>query len=187
MIRGLADLTAQLRIPSASPVDLERIGDDLGITVTTAKLRGGLWGATLGTDKVVVAASLRPPQRRFALAHELGHVLLRRRRCFLDTAVPEEWFCDMFAAELLASRALFTFGHQRPGAWWARTLAVEPAVVAAQQASAGYGPPVTTLASGAVACSRCGVRPHMPACPCRQVRHRVRQARRTVVQREIAA
>lgn len=120
--------SAARRIVAHSPtyggakVEVDRLACELGVEVTAQErlysparwhqsvhrpeegaLR--LWDPPESTiDRVEVRAGLRDATRRFALAHELGHVVLHREHTALARSFGEhdaEHFANAFAAELL--------------------------------------------------------------------------------------
>jgi len=78
----------------ALPIDIDRVCQDLGVTVvqipdSTVKWDGCVfWNPHLSCPSVALNAA-RPPRRRFTLAHELLH-LLTERLSLKDVATPRE-------------------------------------------------------------------------------------------------
>jgi len=97
------------------PVDVERLSRLLGVreiipigfTSTDACLLPGRNGHT-----ILIKRTASERRRRFSIAHELGHILLRARSTKFrggnrERAAQEERLCDEIAAELLMPEALF--------------------------------------------------------------------------------
>lgn len=117
--RRLTDEYA-IRIPA--DIDIEAIALDQGLYVTTGPLSGS-WARLLrkGSRGVVrVSSSIKSEgQRRFCVAHEIGHFLLHAGRnqieqCRFEDMVPgyarrvEEPEANAFAGELLMPQAIFS-------------------------------------------------------------------------------
>jgi hypothetical protein len=97
------------------PVDVERLSRLLGVreiipiafTSTDACLLPGRNGHT-----ILIKRTSSGRRRRFSIAHELGHILLRARATKFrggnrERAAQEERLCDEIAAELLMPETLF--------------------------------------------------------------------------------
>ncbi len=116
------DLVAELQIQEPAEIVIEMIAPFKGAPVRYAELTGcdGRMVRIGGTALITVRQSItRVGQRRFVIAHELGHVLLHpgvrqidevdasQIRNFSDRQAPEELEANYFAAELLMPRKLF--------------------------------------------------------------------------------
>jgi len=118
----------QLGIHDAAQIDLEAIAFALGVLVYERPLRGSLARLVRRGNKGVIAVRERIReigQKRFCIAHELGHFALHDR---LDQLVfctdemlawyktrPEELEANEFAAELLMPEDLFrSLAHPEP-------------------------------------------------------------------------
>lgn len=124
------------------------------------------WGVSFGATRVVVASGMSDERTRFALAHELGHVLCRLGRAPWVARAREELFADWFARELLLPTASAVGAASR----LARTFAVEERTALLQLAARSRKPAMQVMADGTVLCAICGDRPHLPGCACRVVR-----------------
>lgn len=116
------DLLNELRIREPSEIDIERIALFKGAEVRYAPLQG-MDGCLVREGEsaiITVRSSLRfEGQRRFVIAHELGHFFLHPRTRQVETVdkqqasnwsekqETEEYEANLFAAELLLPRALF--------------------------------------------------------------------------------
>ena len=116
------DLLNELRIREPSEIDIERIAIFKGANVRYAPLRG-MDGCLVRKGEfavITVRASLRfEGQRRFVIAHELGHFFLHPHTRQIETVdkqqannwsekqETEEYEANLFAAELLMPRTLF--------------------------------------------------------------------------------
>ncbi len=116
------DLISELQIQDPSEIVIEKIAPFKGAPVRYAELTGcdGRMVRANGTALITVKDSIaRIGQRRFIIAHELGHVLLhpgicqidevdiRQTRNFSHHQKPEELEANYFAAELLMPRRFF--------------------------------------------------------------------------------
>jgi predicted RNA-binding Zn-ribbon protein involved in translation (DUF1610 family) len=83
------------------PYELEALAEELGLTVVTGSFEHD--GLLVG-ERIELPESATPPARRFALAHEIGHHVLRHQgeRSKIE---PE---ANAFASELLAPRDKLT-------------------------------------------------------------------------------
>jgi len=116
------DLLNELRIREPSEIDIERIAIFKGANVRYAPLRR-MDGCLVRKGEfavITVRASLRfEGQRRFVIAHELGHFFLHPHTRQIETVdkqqannwsekqETEEYEANLFAAELLMPRTLF--------------------------------------------------------------------------------
>jgi len=134
------DLLAELQIREPSEIFIERIAPFKKAPVRYAELVGCDGRMVRAGDQalITVRASIdRLGQRRFIIAHELGHVLLhpgirqidqvdiRQTRNFNHYQEPEELEANYFAAELLMPKAFFQNDAKDIEPSWAaiRTLA----------------------------------------------------------------
>jgi hypothetical protein len=158
----------------AGPVSTAYLGtmaQQLGLAVSERLLPHGVWGCSAGS-RVLISSRLTPEWRRFVLAHELGHALIRTGRAISpDTMV--EWWCDWFAIELLVPRAVDLDGDVDS---LGSHLEVSPLVVWAQRLRGTGSTPAVRRAGGGLACSSCGIRVHVQGCPCVVRRRRAKVA-----------
>jgi IrrE N-terminal-like domain len=117
------DLLNELRIREPGEIDIERIAVFKGAEVRHAPLKGmdGCLVRQGGSAVITVRSSLRyEGQKRFVIAHELGHFFLHSTTRQIETVdkqqannwsekqETEEYEANLFAAELLMPRFLFT-------------------------------------------------------------------------------
>lgn len=141
----------------------ERLAEALEVEVKWRSLPPSLWGVTLDKRHVVVNSSLAPEDQAFALAHELGHVLLRQSGSTWIGSREEEPICDEFA-RLIVSRA-----NQAVPDWlaaWNRLLSGAP------------GDEYEDV-DGSVVCVRCGPRRRHWPCKCHVLRAALRRQARS--------
>jgi Zn-dependent peptidase ImmA (M78 family) len=144
------------------------VANCLGVSVRLERLDHPLLGLTVSEHEVVIHKGLRPAPRRFVVAHEIGHVLVRRG-VLPNGHRDEERIADAFARELLVPAA--SLGPDVNITSFAQSRGVEPVVVVAQLATAGHLPPLVRFC-GAVVCARCGDRSHDLRCDCTLYRQR---------------
>lgn len=116
------DLIAELRIEDPSEIDIELIAAYLGVMVQETQMVGsdGRMMIIDGAARISVREDIRfPGQKRFVIAHELGHVLLHPMIRQIDelsltqasnwslNQEPEEIEANLFAAEILMPKSLF--------------------------------------------------------------------------------
>lgn len=105
-------LANEVRPSGAPPVDPAIVASSLGVRVETRLMPASVLGATPSGARVVINEALDEPRRRFVLAHELAHVLVKRGRAQFADPRTEERFADAFADALLlparAAAATFT-------------------------------------------------------------------------------
>ncbi len=116
------DLLNELHIREPAEIDIERIAIFKGADVRYAPLRGmdGCLIREGGSAVITVRSSLRfEGQKRFVIAHELGHFFLHPHTRQIETVdkqqannwsekqETEEYEANLFAAELLMPRYLF--------------------------------------------------------------------------------
>lgn len=184
----IADLAANVRQRGGSagqeptvskPIDVWAIAQRLQLRPIVTDLGSTLWGCLPVIDRPVVNIRLTPKRRRFALAHELGHVMVAAGHARWVSSKDEEWFADWFARELLApSRRLETVAGSSSAAPTqaensvreaASSWDVEEEVILLQKASRGLAPALQIFGE-TVLCAACGHRGHMQSCPCRSLR-----------------
>lgn len=117
------DLIAELEIEAPSEIEVEKIAAFKHAPVRYADIRGcdGHMARSSKNAIITVRSSInRLGQRRFVIAHELGHVLLhpqvrqvddvdeRQTRNFSLRQEPEEMEANFFAAELLMPHTMFS-------------------------------------------------------------------------------
>jgi Zn-dependent peptidase ImmA (M78 family) len=117
------DLLKELKIQEPDEIDIERIAIFKGVDVRYAPLRGMDGCLVRRNDRAVITVrnSLKyPGQRRFVIAHELGHFFLHPQTRQLETVdaqqsadwserqETEEYEANLFAAELLMPKSLVT-------------------------------------------------------------------------------
>lgn len=107
LVRGLVKGTEH------PPTDLDAVAKRLGVVrIESADLPvSGEVRVIRGELCLLVAPGLSHGRRRFTIAHELGHVLLRQSGPGYPRAgQATEALCDMFAGELLMPRGVFNVG-----------------------------------------------------------------------------
>lgn len=104
-LEGLAEAALE-RSDQGIPVDPDIVAHRLGLTVRTAP---GCPGLLLGTT-IVVDDAMRAERRAFAIAHELGHYLLRR-----EGLADSERAANYTASALLLPRRDFEADLRRCG------------------------------------------------------------------------
>jgi Zn-dependent peptidase ImmA (M78 family) len=163
------------RAGALGELDPRWVADRLRVRVVVSDLGTSMWGVTLDRDCVAVSSRLSGVERRYAVAHELAHVLgLRAARRQGTGGWREERFADAFARELLLPRedvrAAAADGSV-PVAALAGWYGVDEETVLLQAAAVGLASPLQEPPGGtAVLCVQCGHRAHVPGCPCRLAR-----------------
>lgn len=142
----------------------------LGVQVAERDLGPSLFGMTRGQRAVVISTRLSAPERRFTLAHELGHILVKRGLASWVQVTWEERFADAFARELLVPSALLGKHDPSDAEVLSRRLKAPMVAVLLQFASNGMLPALSSTARGEVLCVRCGDRPYVPGCSCSHYR-----------------
>lgn len=169
--RVVAAATA-VRRGETGAVDIDECASTLGVHVRTRALRSPLLGLTSSADHVALRPGLTVNERRFVLAHELAHILIRRGQC----SVPgrgrwiEEAFADSFARELLLPCADLRRVSAATLPTTPRIFGITHATLLLQLAVLGLAPSIMRLRDGLILCVKCGDRPGNPACSCRQHR-----------------
>lgn len=162
---GAREAADRYRDEGAHPsgrVCLDTVAATLGVRIRTVDLPADLYGCTSG-GIILLSRDLAPEWRQFILAHELGHSLIQAGAVSRLDAHDEEWWCDWFAIELVMPRASAAEGDLGEVA---RAHGVGPVVTLAQRLRASQERGAVALANGWVACGTCGVRAHVPGCPC---------------------
>jgi hypothetical protein len=172
--RSSSPEAAALRLVADGPeepgaVDVHRLAADMGVSVTSRPLAHGLHGLTTGRDRVVISSELGQPATRYALAHELGHVLSRRGELPTPRSPRDgEQDADRFAhALLLPDLVALT---QQTVSQSARRYGVDAHVVASRLAAAGLVPRIVRTLAGVVCCGACGFMARSPLCECSRYR-----------------
>lgn len=100
-MRLAEELADEVRPSGGAPVDPHLVASSLGVRVEPRLMPAAVLGATPSGARVVINEALDEPVRRFVLAHELAHVLVKRGRAKFADARTEERFADAFADALL--------------------------------------------------------------------------------------
>lgn len=112
---------------TAPPTELDAIAKRLGIReVISAEMHadGELRGRNDGYT-IVVSSNQGAARRRFSLAHEIAHVIVKRSRSESASGRELERLCDDMAAELLMPASMFRLeAGPRPDAGRIRRLAI---------------------------------------------------------------
>ena len=136
------ELIAELRIEAPSEIEIDLIAAHLGVMVQETEMAGsdGRMMRIDGAARISVRENIRfPGQKRFVIAHELGHVLLHPKLRQIDelslsqasnwslNQEPEEIEANLFAAEILMPKSLFLprIQGREPGFALFNELAVE--------------------------------------------------------------
>jgi hypothetical protein len=138
----------------------------LGVRVAERDLGPSLFGMTRGPRAVVVSSRLSAPERRFTLAHELAHILVKRGAAPWVQATWEERFADAFSRELLIPSTFLAKYGPNDAERLSRRLQAPLVAVLLQFASVGMLPALSCTADGGVLCVRCGDRSYVPGCTC---------------------
>lgn len=165
-------LAADVRSGRTGRICVLHVADQLGVEIAQRRLAASLHGVTTSASLVTINSVLAPPASRWAIAHELAHVLVRRRVAPAVGSAAEEQYADEFANELLIPLAelenMLRAGHQAGDI--ANVFDVEKDIVILRLMRLGAVDPIGRSADGRVHCLDCGVRPTRPACKC--VRYR---------------
>lgn len=145
------ELISELRIEDPSEIEIDLIAAHLGVMVEEKEMQGsdGRMLRIGGCATISVRESIRfPGQKRFVIAHELGHVLLHPKVRQIDelslaqasnwslNQEPEEIEANLFAAEILMPKSLFLPRIQRR----------EPGFVLFNELARDFGTTVTAVA-----------------------------------------
>lgn len=147
--------------------DLRLLYDRHDVRLVEADQPSGVDGLTVSAHTVVINGGLDPRQRRFVLAHEFAHILVRRGLAPWVRQPYEELFADEFATALLVPPDT---ADSSPDVL-ASAYGVARAVVVWALARRGNGPAIQ-IVDGLVVCRRCGFRDLVAPCACVVVRRR---------------
>ncbi len=164
-IAALADKVRRDWLPPIDPADCAH---QLDTPVTYRELPATLWGLHTEWGEVVINSTLSRRRQRFALAHELGHVVAARGD------VPwagrnEERFADRFGRELLAPVRLLV-GEAVSVELMCERFNVEDRVILSQLVMAGVKSAFISSKDGAVICGSCGDVQRHVGCGCARYR-----------------
>lgn len=155
-------------------IDPQDVARQMGLRVRTCNLSGGVKGWTTSADEVVLQSRLGGTERRYVLAHEIGHVLVRRGALSFRCRRTEECFADAFARELLLPAVHVGSAAEGHTAQLCRRYGVPGFVVALQMARIGLAPPIMRDLRGSVLCVTCGHRVSLSECECLRYRQNPR-------------
>jgi hypothetical protein len=128
--RALAERVATtLRPADGSVIDPAAVAEALGVRVEIRPMAASVHGANPGPHWILANRSLPEPERRFVIAHELAHALVKQGAVSVDRSV-EERFADAFAEVLLVPAVDLENGDD--AVTIATRLGIPPAVVAAR-------------------------------------------------------
>jgi hypothetical protein len=165
----LQTLAASIRIADHDGrLDLVATASQLEVPLRYADLGEYVEAVLLNGAVVLNGSSPSPGRRRFAFAHEAGHVLMSRGRMPWVDRRSEELWADWFAHELTFPRRWL-----REGRWEQLRLFADPAerqTIAAHLASSSLRGDVVLRVDDAVVCGRCGNRHLLDGCDCRRFR-----------------
>jgi hypothetical protein len=170
-LKRMPALADACRPPRRSAVDLDALARSLDVQVLHRSLGPRLRGETHDAKVVVLHRKLRGRERRFTLAHELGHILVRRGRAPWLARDDEERFADAFARELLVPSSMLRGCDVSDAVRLAARFSAPLNCVLLQFVAQGLLPPLAVTRDRVVLCIRCGDWPHVKACACRA--HRV--------------
>lgn len=115
-VQLINELIVEYNLNTQEPIDIENLIRKMNIRLVVSELPKGMLGASKveGLKKLIVVSSnlYNEEQKRFTLAHELGHILIHRGiNCFYEndlkiihTTKEKENEADRFAVELLMPR-----------------------------------------------------------------------------------
>lgn len=161
---------APLRVALGTRADLEAVALRLGVRVRTQLISESIQGLTVSRDEIILHRGLTETERRYVLAHELGHVLVRRGRLTFRNRRAEECFADAFARELLLPAGDVLQRRDSTIPTLCRRYGVSRSVAALQMAEAGLAPSLMRDRDGSVLCVSCGDRQSMSECACLRYR-----------------
>jgi Zn-dependent peptidase ImmA (M78 family) len=166
-------LAHQVRRGKSGLVELDVVLAREGVRVTRHRLPSMIQGITESATRVVIAQGLNETIERYVLAHELGHVLVRRGAGPpLQRRHAEECFADAFARELLLPAHLLNDRSTEEATQISTDYDVILDLVNLQFATLGVLPEIMRGDSGAVLCIHCGNRVGLSSCPCLRFRQR---------------
>lgn len=163
-------IAAPLRAAIGTRADPGAVASRLGVRVRTQALGNTLQGLTVSEDEVILQRGLAETQRRYVLAHELAHILVRRGKLSFRSRRAEECFADAFARELLLPAGDIRHGSKWRASALCKRYGVSQEVVALQMAEVGLAPKLMRDRDGSVLCVSCGHRQAMSDCPCLRYR-----------------
>jgi hypothetical protein len=153
---------------AATSSDPDRLAHELGATVSLRAMPPTLWGATLGQREIVLNENTPPSRRRFALVHELAHVMVRVGLADIEWQGDEEYFADRFACAFLAAKSFDTAKaatSTEPWVyWWDRASKSRPLAI--------------EIIDDLVLCGICGPRRRSWPCACSRLRTQLRSPKR---------
>jgi hypothetical protein len=155
-------IVSHARRGGARRLDVDLAAGRLAIEIKIRDLGDQLLGLALDDRRILLHSRLRGAGRAFVFAHEVAHVLRRRRLFRSVRREDEEWFADWFARELVLPR------HAARQRWTDVLLAayhVDYATVALQLAALGEGPRLMRNGEQ-VLCRSCGTTHHIAGCEC---------------------
>jgi hypothetical protein len=165
----LQTLAAGIRIADHDGrLDVAGTADRLEVPLRHAELGEYVEAVLLNGVVVLNRSSPSPGRRRFAFAHEVGHVLMSRGQMQWVDRRSEELWADWFAHELTFPRRWLREG------WWKQLrLFADPAerqTIASHLASFSPQGDAVLRVDDAVVCGRCGNRQLLDGCDCRRFR-----------------
>lgn len=162
-------LADRVRVVEDGHVCLDRTLEQLDIEVEFVELPAGLSGYVRNDREVAVSSRCENAARRFAVAHEVAHVLFRRLDWEWVEEVGTEWLADSFARYLLFPPAHVDATMGLPANEVSLIHEVPEEVVLLERAARTGNPEIQVLGDR-VLCIRCGDRGHFPACACTTLR-----------------
>lgn len=164
------EIAATLRNGRTGRLDVEELAANLGVPVKWRQLIPHLQGLTTNGQRVTINSGLSGPFQRYALAHELAHVLMHRGVMYQPReSVDEELSADRFARDLLVPTGLAELPKAHPGLL-ALALDVPLEVVVSQLAVQSGRSTILRASNGVICCSVCGFVARSPGCACFQFR-----------------
>ena len=163
-----AETARRLRRGRPGRLDVVELASELGVTVLYRAMAVTLHGVTFSTRRVTVNANLPVRRRRFALVHELAHVLVARGQCPYVEAQDEERFADRFARHILLP--LEDVAAAATTDDLAAIYEVDQDVVSLQMAELERAPAIARSGAGSILCVHCGTQLRRLACECARYR-----------------
>jgi hypothetical protein len=163
--RSVVELGTRVRGEEAVfPIDLHRLGSRHDIEVREDEITA--LGITVGANEIRVRSSLPSGLKRLTIAHEMGHLLVKRSYCPWLSLSDEERFCDAFARELLAPVAAIQATPAADIEAAAMRFGVTQEAILLQLAALGIVEPLVSAGSGRILCIACGDRKRLVSCAC---------------------